>query len=230
MIRTRALSRSFGEKKVLAGTTLEIVRGERVALLGPNGSGKTTLLRVLAGLLMPSSGDAWIDGISVAREPLRAKARLGYVPASESGFFPRFTGRENLLFFAGLRGLPPRESLRQLERLRALKPLESALETPFQFASSGMKQALCLARALLGDPPVLLLDEPTRSLDPEAALELHAFLATGLADKTALFVTHSTEEASRCATRVVRLSDLQLDRSQASAPPPAFESPQGVLA
>ncbi|MCM2323276.1 MAG: ABC transporter ATP-binding protein [Oligoflexia bacterium] len=208
MIRTRGLGRSFGALHVLRGIELAIAPGERVALLGRNGSGKTTLLRVLSGLLAPTAGDAWIEGCSVIRAPLRAKARLGFLPAVEGGFFPRFTGRENLEFFAALRGLAAVAVDAALERVSPLASLRPALETPFHHASSGMKQALGLARALLGDPAVLLLDEPTRSLDPEAAAAFRSFLAAGLPGKTILFVTHAEEEAALCATRTLRLEEL----------------------
>lgn len=206
MIETRALTRRFGSRTVLNELSLTIDRGEKVALLGANGSGKTTLLRLLATRISPSSGDAFVAGRSVTGDPDGVRRRTGFMPAGDGGFFPRFTGLENLLFFAALRGETEDVTRERLSRFATFATLEQALRTPVALCSSGMRQALALLRALCGDPEVLLLDEPTRGLDPESQDLLIRLLRDGLPRQTILFSTHSREEARTAAHRGLHLA------------------------
>jgi ABC-2 type transport system ATP-binding protein len=204
-LRLENLGRSFGEKKVFSGIHLTATRGDVVAVVGPNGAGKTTLLRVLCTLLLPTEGEAWVAGLAVSSSPRAVRERLGWVPASEGGFLPRLTGSENLGLFASLRRIGRRDQDRCLDELGDLGPLRQALETPYYLCSAGMRQTLHLARALLSRPLVLLLDEPTRSLDEETATLMRGFLLRGARDRIVLFSTHRSEDRAYLANREIRL-------------------------
>jgi ABC-2 type transport system ATP-binding protein len=199
------LSRSFLGKPVLDGLSLQVARGEMLAIVGENGSGKTTLLRVLATLLELDSGDAMIFGVSVRKGAAEVRRRIAWCPSSDAGFFPRLTGRENLLFFSSLRGISPSLLRDRLESHRGFVPLQKALESPFFLSSSGMKQALALTRALVTQPLLLLLDEPMRGLDDGGRRRLMEHLAAVRGDTTVLLTTHHPGEFQEGAARIVRL-------------------------
>jgi ABC-2 type transport system ATP-binding protein len=185
---------------------LEVQRGEVFGLLGPNGAGKTTLLKVLACLVLPTSGRAMVNGFSVRGQEEAVKRSLGYVTSDERSFYWRLSGRENLRFFASLYGLHGTALRRRCDALLEKVELGSeAADEPFMNYSSGMRQRLAIARALLHDPPVLFMDEPTRSLDPLTAARLRAFVREALVGregKTILIATHNLAEAESLCTRV----------------------------
>ena len=196
--------------EALRGVDLAVSRGELVALLGPNGAGKTTLLKVLATLVRPSRGRAWIDGIDVAAQPHATRARVGYVLAEERSFFWRISVRENLRFFAALQGLYGRARAHRIEALAALIGLTEVLDRRFSDLSLGQRQRVAIARGLLSDPPVVLFDEATRSLDPGRAARLRRVVRQVLVEeqnKAVLFATHDLEEARSLADRVVLMVD-----------------------
>jgi ABC-2 type transport system ATP-binding protein len=191
--------------EVLRDISLEVSTGWLLGLLGPNGAGKTVLLEVLSTLLLPTSGEAWVCGYEVTREAAQVRQVVGYCPATSQSFYPRLTGMGNLEFFAVLNGLRPREARERIGAVLDLVGMDKANNAPFQYYSEGMKQRLSLARALLTDPPVLLLDEPTRSLDPLAQGEARRLFRRTLIEKlgkTLLLVTHSVAEAEEVCDRV----------------------------
>jgi ABC-2 type transport system ATP-binding protein len=193
-LMVRGLHRRFGDKLVVHGLDLELQPGERVALHGPNGSGKTTILRCVAGTLAPTSGT-----ISVCGRPpgsVAARQSVGLSLSQERSFFMRLSGRANLIFFARLRGLGKRESARKVELLSEELELRAILDERADRCSSGMLQQLALARALLGEPPLLLLDEPTRSLDDEAMERF--WRAVERRPAAALIATHLQADLERC--------------------------------
>ena len=203
----RSFLRSPGTE-VLRDVSLEVFPGEIVGLLGPNGAGKTTLLEILATLLTPTRGQASVCGFDVAREPAQVRQVVGYCPSALQSFYPRINGVENLEFFAVLNDLSAREAKPRVLEVLDLVELDGASTVPFQRYSEGMKQRLCLARALLTDPPILLLDEPTRSLDPVFRRRLQQRLRATLAKdlpKTVLLVTQSMEEAEAVCDRLAIL-------------------------
>ena len=191
----RGLTRDFGPVRAFGPVDLVLAPGDRVALRGPNGSGKTTLMRCLAGTLTPSAGEARIAGHPAGT--LAARERLGCALAIERSFYLRLTGRENLRIFARLRHGTTGAATRQAEALIEELELEEIAARRLDACSTGMVQQVAFARALLGDPDVLLLDEPTRSLDQEAVERLWGGLGRrpGLA---VLIASHRPEDAARC--------------------------------
>lgn len=202
MIKTVRLTRTFGPRLAVEDLTLEVDSGEMVALLGPNGAGKTTTVRMLAGLLSPTSGEAWVMGYCVTKEPERVRPKIGIVPENP-GFYKRLSVRANLRFFAELYGV---RDARRLKEVLDMVGLSNRAEEPVATLSKGLRQRLALARALVHDPPVLLLDEPTSGLDPEAAKEVRELLAGLVQEKrTILLCTHNLSEAERLCHRVALL-------------------------
>ncbi len=192
----------------LLDLSLETRSGEIFGVLGPNGAGKTTLLKILAGLVLPTTGRALVGGIDVAGDDRAVRRSIGFVTSDERSFYWRLTGRENLDFFARLYGLGASGARRVSADLLREMDMESIADRPFMSYSSGMKQRLAIARALLHDPPVLCLDEPTRSLDPIAAKHLRRFVIDRLnreRGKTVLLATHNLPEAEEMCGRLVVL-------------------------
>ena len=192
----------------LADVTLEVRPGEIFGLLGPNGAGKTTLLKILAGLILPTNGRAEVAGHDLATEGRSAKRAIGFVTADERSFYWRLSGVENLIFFARLYGLAAEQAKRRAREVCEAMELGEVAGRQFMSYSSGMKQRLAICRALLHDPPVLCLDEPTRSLDPIAAKHLRRFVSERLhlgRGKTVLLATHNLAEAEEMCGRLVVL-------------------------
>ncbi|MEL7369430.1 MAG: ABC transporter ATP-binding protein, partial [Myxococcota bacterium] len=181
---------------------------------GPNGAGKTTLLKVLATLVRPSQGRAWVDEIDVAARPRAARARLGYVLAEERSFFWRLSVRENLRFFAALQDLHGAAAQDRIDALAALVGLTDVIDRRFSDLSLGQRQRVAIARGIIADPPVLLFDEATRSLDPGRASRLRRVIRQILVErsnKAVLFATHDLQEAEQLADRVVLMVDGQVE-------------------
>jgi ABC-2 type transport system ATP-binding protein len=191
----------------LRGVDLSVHTGEILGLLGPNGAGKTTLLKILSCLVLPDRGSARIHDVETRHEN-RVKPMIGLVNADERSFYWRLTGRENLRFFARLYNVPGSRIAPRIDELLQLVEMTEPADRPFSDYSSGMKQRIAIARALLHDPSVLLLDEPTRSLDPAAAISLRSFVMEHLRDrqgKTILLATHNLPEAETMSDRVAIL-------------------------
>jgi sodium transport system ATP-binding protein len=197
-----ALGKSFGAARAVAGLTLAVARGEIYGLLGPNGAGKTTALRMLAGLLAPTEGRAQVMGVDVAKEPQRAKARLGFSSAN-TGLYARLTGREVLSFFGRLQGMPRSVLERRIVHLAGVLEIGPLLDRRCETLSTGERQRVSLARAVLHDPPVLILDEPTSGLDVLASRFLRDFvLAERGRGKAIVFSTHYLAEAELLCDRI----------------------------
>lgn len=202
-----------GEEEVLQEVDLEIPRGEFFGLLGPNGAGKTTMFRILATLILPDAGTAEVMGRDVEEEDVAVRELVGPVIGNERSLYWRLTARENLHLFGALNGLDRQARRRRSSELLDLVDLAEAGEKIVAEFSSGMKQRLLLARALLPGPEVLLLDEPTRSLDPLGARAFREFLRTEMGERlgcTVLLATHDTEEAAELCDRVGMLHEGRL--------------------
>ena len=191
----------------LRGVTLRVREGEVFGLLGPNGAGKTTLLKILSCLVLPDAGSARIGGHDVVDEG-KVKPMIGLVNSDERSFYWRLSGRENLRFFSELYDVPRERREARIEELLQRVDLIEPADRRFADYSSGMKQRLAIARAMLHDPPILFMDEPTRSLDPASALSLRTFILDELKArdrKTILVATHNLREAEAVCDRLAIL-------------------------
>jgi ABC-type multidrug transport system ATPase subunit len=192
----------------LRGISFEVKPGDILALVGANGAGKSTLLRILTTLLLPTRGSAQICGFDVAQEPAKVRLQIGYHTGADSCFYSRLSGRENLNLFAGLNNLSHEETSRRIEELTDLFGLGASLDQQVRTLSTGNIHRLGLARAMLHRPSVLLLDEPTRSLDPLAAAEFRRFLVERIVGEhgaTVLFASHTLAEVDQLANQVAVL-------------------------
>ncbi|HYL85837.1 MAG TPA: ABC transporter ATP-binding protein [Candidatus Angelobacter sp.] len=189
----------------LDGVSFEVRDGEAMALLGVNGAGKSTLLRILATLLVPTRGHARVAGHDTVAQSSDVRRRLGYHAGTDHGFYARLTARENLLFFGRLNRLSRAQASQRIAQLAEQFRLGEALQRQVRTLSSGTVQRLSLARALLHQPSVLLLDEPTRSLDALAAAEFRRFLKSEIlrsGQTSLLFASHTLPEVEQLADRV----------------------------
>jgi ABC-2 type transport system ATP-binding protein len=190
----------------LNSTNFTIRSGDRIAVLGPNGAGKTTLLKLIGGLLLPSKGKITVNGFDTLNNNTKARKSVGFVMNEERSFFWRLSAKQNLEFFAVLDELPETNiSERCLELIRFVG-LEEHADKPVAGYSSGMKQRLALARGLMSEPEILILDEPTRTLDPIACEDLVELINNRLhrdSRKTIFIATHRLEEAMKLCDRVM---------------------------
>ena len=216
VVSLRGLTRSFGEETAVDGLTLDVASGELFGLVGPDGAGKTTTLRMLAGVLPPSAGQGIVCGVDVARDPEGAKPHIAYM-SQQFGLYQELTVRENIHFYADLYRVPKADRPERLERLYAfsnLGPFEDRLAGNL---SGGMKQKLSLSCALIHQPEVLLLDEPTFGVDPISRRDLWLILHEMVEDGVTVLVSTSyLDEAERC-DRVALLNGgkiLALDTPQ----------------
>lgn len=208
----------LGKAKVVVAVNqvnLKIKKTELFALVGPNGAGKTTLIKMLACLILPSEGSAEVNGFDIVKEEMRVKSSIGLLTGEERSFYWRLTGRENLNFFATLYNLSREKAKQRIEQLTQLLRIEE-LDKRFLEYSTGMKQRLAIARSLLNDPAVLLMDEPTRQLDPIAAEDLRQLIKKRLVEqqrKTILFCTHNLSEAASLGSRIAIMDKGRLKAS-----------------
>ena len=198
------LTKWYGPRLAIDRVSLEVAAGEVMGLLGPNGSGKTTILRILTGYLRPSQGTARIAGLDVVDQAFEARARVGYVP-EDSPLYGSMAVREFLAFMARLKGLP---------RSRAAAAVDSAIERLalgdvarllIGKLSRGYRQRVAIAQALLGDPELLVLDEPTNGLDPRQIIEMRGHIRELAGERTVLVTSHILGEIERVADRVAIL-------------------------
>ncbi len=201
--------RPAGKIEALKNVNLQVERGEILGFLGPNGAGKTTLLKILSCLVLPTQGTVHVNGFDISHEK-DVKSSIGLITSDERSFYWRLTGLENLKFFARLYNLPsPRITSRAQELIERMN-LKEVADRPFMSYSSGMKQRLSIARALLHNPPILFMDEPTKSLDPQSAMDLREFIKKELNEKdekTILLATHNLREAESLCHRIVVMSE-----------------------
>ena len=204
VIITEKLTRAFGENLAVNQLTFSVKRGEVFGLLGPNGAGKTTTVRMLAALLSPTSGQAWVAGCQVGLEDQGIRQRIGLLPEAP-GLYDALTAEQNLAFYGEMYGV---EDIGQrIKRYLELLGLWHRRYEPVGTFSKGMRQKLAIARALLHEPEVLFLDEPTSGLDPQASRLVREFIAELKGQgRTIILTTHNLEEADRLCDRVAVIS------------------------
>jgi ABC-2 type transport system ATP-binding protein len=197
----------------LRNLNLEIKKGDRIAVLGPNGAGKTTLLKLIGGLLLPTEGEIVVNGYDTMRHNNAARKSVGFVMNEERSFFWRLTATQNLEFFAVLDNLWGPSMRQRCQELIRFVGLEEHADKPVSTYSSGMKQRLALARGLVGEPEVLILDEPTRTLDPTACEDLTNLIVERLHKdyrKTLLIATHRLEDVMKLCDKVLVINNGRL--------------------
>jgi len=197
----------------LRGVSFSVQPGEVLALVGANGAGKSTLLRILTTLLLPTRGRAWVGGADVEREPARVLRQIGFHGGSDASFYARLTAQENLRLFATLNNIRSTDAGRRIADLSELLHLGPVMHQQVRTLSTGTVHRLGLARALLHRPSVVILDEPTRSLDPLAASEFRRFLRDEVVrgqGATVLFASHTLAEVEQLAARVALLHSGRL--------------------
>jgi ABC-2 type transport system ATP-binding protein len=212
-LRATGLGRRFGERWAVRGIDLEVRRGEVLGLLGPNGAGKTTTVRLLTALIEPSEGTAAVDGFDVRTQPDDVRARVGILTETP-GLYDKLSASTNLDFFGRLHGLDAGVRAERIERYLRLFGLWERRDEVTGTFSKGMRQKLAIARALLHDPAVVFLDEPTAALDPEAAFIVRAAIEQlRKAGRTIVLATHNLDEADRLSDRIafVRAGFVRVD-------------------
>jgi ABC-2 type transport system ATP-binding protein len=202
MIRIENLVKDFGAKRAVAGVSFSVERGEVLGFLGPNGSGKTTTMRIVTGFYPPTSGRVTVGGHDVAEEPLAAKRLIGYLPESAASY-PDMTVAGFLEFAAEMRGLTGEARRKSVARVVERCFLSSVLHQPIDTLSKGYRHRTCLAQALIHDPDVLVLDEPTDGLDPNQKHEVRNLIRELGKSKAVIFSTHILEEVDAACTRAI---------------------------
>ncbi|MGD9667752.1 MAG: ABC transporter ATP-binding protein [Hyphomicrobiaceae bacterium] len=206
LIEAEDLQKSFASVAAVRGISFKVARGERVGVLGANGAGKSTTLRMLAGTLLPDGGSARIAGADVVRSAPQARAALGYLPEAANGF-SSLTVAEFLMCAAETRGFSDRARNDAIVHVTRALSLAPAVHRPLGTLSKGWRQRAWLAQALIHDPPVLILDEPTDGLDPNQKIALRALLSSLSKDKAMLISTHILEEAETLCDRLIVIAD-----------------------
>ena len=202
MIETNDLTKFYGDFLAVEGVNFQVKAGEVLALLGPNGAGKTTTVRMLTSVLRPSRGWARIAGYDVVANPAQVRAAVG-VLTEQHGLYGRMPGDDYLDFFAQIYGMDPNTRSQQVDYLMTLFGLDEARHRRVAEYSKGMRQKLALARALIHNPPVLLLDEPTSAMDPESArLVRNSIAELRSAERAIILCTHNLAEAEELADHI----------------------------
>lgn len=211
LVRTFSRRREKTTTVALDGISFSVSEGELLGILGPNGAGKTTLVRILSTLLTPTAGRATINGLDIVSDVKAIRNRIGVVFGGERGLYDRLSAGDNMRFSAELYGLSPSRSPKRIITLLEKVGLESKIDTRVETFSRGMKQRLHIARALLHDPDVIFLDEPSNGLDPVAARELRNLIRElKVLGKTIILTTHYMFEADELCDRVAVISNGQI--------------------
>jgi ABC-2 type transport system ATP-binding protein len=205
MITIRELRKSFGPITAVDGVSFDVGQGEVLGFLGPNGAGKSTTMKMLTGFLPPDGGRAVVCGHDVVQRPLEAKRAIGYLPEGAPAY-PDMTARAYLNFVAEVRGLNRPARRRRVDEVADMVHLEGVMQQPIDTLSKGYKRRVGLAQALLHDPPVLIMDEPTDGLDPNQKHEVRQLIRQMAPRKAIVLSTHILEEVEAVCSRAVVIS------------------------
>lgn len=205
MISVENVSKDYGRQRALYNISFEVKRGEVLGLLGPNGAGKTTMIRILTGFFPPTEGKVRLDGKDFSKSPARIKSRIGYLPETVS-LYPDFRVDEFLRWVAEVKRIPRKRRKADVEEKMACCGVEAVQRRLISHLSKGYLQRVGLAQALIGDPDVLVLDEPTNGLDPKQIIEIRELIQELGRERTLILSTHILPEVSRVCERVLILN------------------------
>lgn len=209
MIRVTNVSKTFRtggkEVKALNNVSFDLDKGQIGSLVGHNGAGKTTLIKILSTLIIPDSGDAFVNGFSVTKQEKDVRKNIGTMMVSERAFYFRLSGFDNLVFFGIIQGLSKEEAKRRAEELFDLVGLSEWKDIQYMKYSTGMQRKLALARALILDPPVILLDEPTLGMDVVSSRDFRSLIKVISKEKTILLTSHNMKEVEDLADKIIVL-------------------------
>jgi ABC-2 type transport system ATP-binding protein len=205
MIEVSDLTKNYGQAEAVKGVSFNVESGQVLGFLGPNGAGKTTIMKILTGFHFPSGGKAMIDGINVMDDPVGVKRRIGYLPES-APLYGEFTVREYLMFIADARAIPAARRKAAVDKAVDACGLYRMSGRRIETLSKGYKQRAALAQAILHDPPILVLDEPTTGLDPNQIIEIRALIKDLGRSKTVILSTHILQEVDAVCSRVLILN------------------------
>lgn len=209
MITIKNLTKYYDGFCALDDLSVEINRGEIIGLLGPNGAGKTTTMRILTGYLKPTSGSIEVEDLDVVEESLEVKQRIGYLPES-APIYPDMLTYDYLAYVAGIRGIPPGSRHERIVELSAVCGLDEVMHKSVKELSRGYKQRVGLAHAMMNDPEILVLDEPTAGLDPNQIVQIRSIIREMGKEKTVIFSTHILSEAEATCDRIVIINRGQI--------------------
>ncbi len=226
-LKVDALAKSFGSRQAVRGISFEVGTGETVAFLGPNGAGKSTTLRMIAGFLEPDAGDAFINNVSIISDRTKAQLAVGYL-AEGAPLYLDLSARDFLAFLARMHGLNRAHARKAIARVAEDAAITDVLARPIETLSKGYRRRVALAGAIVHDPPVLILDEPTDGLDPNQKIAMRALIARMAKDKAILISTHQLDEVEAMCTRAVVIDrgDIVADGAPADL---ARRAPGGSL-
>jgi len=202
MIEVRSLVKKFGEHTAVDGITFEVTPGQVLGFLGPNGAGKSTTMKIITGYLPPTSGTVLLDGMDTQQESIATRRLIGYLP-EHAPSYGEMTAAEFLQFCAEVRGFNGAERDKRVQHVVELTSLQDVRNQIIDTLSKGYRQRVCFAQALLHDPPVLILDEPTDGLDPNQKHEMREVIRRMAAEKTIILSTHILEEMEAVCTRAI---------------------------
>lgn len=203
MLRVDKISKSFGEIKVLHNLSFAVKKGSITGLLGPNGAGKTTTMRIICGFLTPTKGNVLLDEVNIREDPIRAKLQIGYLPENNPLYY-FLTPKEYLKFVAQLKKIPKSRIKNSIEEVIEACGIGEYQDKKIEILSRGYQQRVGLAAALIGDPKILVLDEPTTGLDPNQQLEIRKLIKK--LKKTVLFSSHILSEVQQLCDTVVLIN------------------------
>jgi ABC-2 type transport system ATP-binding protein len=209
MIAVKDVHKSYGPVEALRGVTFDIAAGEIVGLLGPNGAGKTTIMKILTGYLQPDEGDVWVDDVDVLTQPRLVQKRIGYLPEN-APLYPELSVQAYLLMMIELRQIPEEDHRSLITEAVVASGLVDHLTRPIGELSKGLRQRVGLAQAIIHNPNILILDEPTIGLDPTQIVEIRRLIRSLAERSTVLFSTHILSEVEALCDRVIILINGQI--------------------